>query len=119
MKCPICADESLVVQTNRDEHSTEHHRLCDNGHRFKTVEVYPTMVADARELRCAVNNIERRIARFHRDVGIAADPRPTSVVAAAYNLTDARVRQIRASFPDRASHDRFAKIASNLERKSA
>lgn len=120
MKCPTCAAASeKLPRVHEGQHSTEHFYLCDNGHRFKTIEVHPTMVADARELRCAVNNIDRRVARYHRDVAIAADPRPTSVVAAAHNITDARVRQIRASFPDRASHDRFATIASNLERKSA
>lgn len=117
MKCPICAAASaLLPRKDVHEHSVEHYRLCDNQHRFKTVEVYPTMVADARELRCAVNNIERRIARYHRDVAIARDERPVKVLAADYGLTDARVRQIRASFPDRASLDRFAKIAENLER---
>jgi hypothetical protein len=119
MKCPTCAANSVVLRyEQKEEHAAEHHRLCDNGHFFKTLEVYPTMVADARELRCAINNIERRITRYHRDVGIAADPRSTTAVAADHGLTDARVRQIRASFPDRASHERFAKIASNLERKS-
>ena len=122
MKCPVCGttDSDVKGLTRTPElHKIEYHRVCDNGHRFTTVEVHPTQLADRREMDCAVRRIDRRIAQHRRDLAIAADPRPTSVVAAAYEITDARVRQIRASFPDRESSDRFAKIASNLERKTA
>ena len=119
--CPICGCTASDVKgcfRFPNEHKIEYARVCDNGHRYVTVEVHPTQLADKREMDCAVRRIDRRIAQHRRDLAIAADPRPASVVAAAYDITDARVRQIRASFPDRASSDRFAKIASNLERKS-
>lgn len=118
MKCSICGADSDVtgVAHKPEQHTIEYSRVCDRGHKFKSVEVYPTQLADRRELECATRNIARRIARFKRDLAIAEDQRPARVVAAEYGLTDARVRQIRASFPDRESHDRFAKIASNLER---
>lgn len=122
MKCPICgttdSDVKGMIRTP-ELHKIEYQRVCDNGHRYVTVEVHPTQLADKREMDCAVRRINRRIEQHRRDVAIAADPRPTSVVAAAYDITDARVRQIRASFPDREASDRFAKIASNLERKTA
>ncbi len=119
MKCTTCGAPSAVMVSREqpEQHRIELSRVCELGHRFTTVEVPLTMLADKRELTCALRNIDRRIARFVRDSAIAEDPRPVKEVAAAYNLTDARVRQIRASFPDRESHDRFAKIASNLERK--
>ncbi len=120
MKCFICGAESeLSARELVHEHSTERHRVCSNGHRFKTLEVYPTMVADARELRCAINNIERRISKYHRDVAIASDDRPTKVVAYDYQITDARVRQIRASFRNKDPVEWAAKILTqNSERKS-
>ena len=120
MKCPTCAAASqLLARELVQEHATERHRVCDNGHRFKTLEVHPTMVADAREWRCAVNKIQRRVALWHRDSAIAADPRPTKVVAADYDITDARVRQIRASFRSKNSVEWAAKILTqNSERKS-
>jgi hypothetical protein len=118
MNCPICGAPSDVLAFRRidEEHRTDYFRSCDRGHKFQTSEVHPPQLADKRELECATRNIARRIARFKRDLAIAEDQRPARVVAAEYGLTDARVRQIRASFPDRESHDRFAKIASNLER---
>ena len=120
MKCPTCAAASeKLPRVHEGQHSTEHFYLCDNGHRFKTLEVHPTMVADARELHCAVNKIQRRVALWHRDSAIAADPRPTKVVAADYDITDARVRQIRASFRSKNSVEWAAKILTqNSERKS-
>lgn len=118
MRCTICGADSTVEVSaeNDEEHRIMLHRICERGHRFVTAEVPITMLADKRELTCALRNIDRRIARFMRNAAIAEDPRPVKDVAAEYGLTDARVRQIRASFPDRASRERFAKIANNLER---
>lgn len=118
MNCSICGSDSEVVGV---AHSPEDFRItffrvCELGHKFQTVEVYPTQLADAREMACAIRNIQRRVSRFKRDIAIARDTRAVKEVAADYGITDARVRQIRASLPDRASDDRFAKIVSNLER---
>jgi hypothetical protein len=118
MKCSTCGADSEVVgvANNPQDHRVTYMRVCDLGHRFQTVEVYPTQLADARDMACAIRNVNRRIAHFKRNIAIARDTRSTKDVAADYGLTDARVRQIRASLPDRASHERFAKIAENLER---
>jgi hypothetical protein len=118
MKCSVCGSDSDVMGAAHDpqDHRITYMRVCELGHRFQSVEVYPTQLADAREMACAVRNIDKRWARFKRDVDIARDPRPIKEIAADHGLTDARVRQIRASVPDRASQERFAKIAANLER---
>ena len=119
MKCPTCGSASEVtsVRAAEERYHMEYNRICERGHRFKTVEAPLALLADKRELECAVRNINRRIARFNRDLAIAEDERPARVVAAEYGLTDARVRQIRASLPGRAPDNRFAKIVENLERK--
>jgi len=119
MKCPTCGSPSEVtgVRPADERYHVEYNRVCERGHRFQTVEAPLSLLADKRELECAVRNINRRIARFNRDLAIAQDERPARVVAAAYGLTDARVRQIRASMPGRVPENRFAKIVENLERK--
>jgi len=94
-------------------------RVCDRNHRFITSEVPLSFLADKRELDCAIRNVERRIARYERDLEIVTDNRPTKVVAKKFGITDTRVRQIRASFSDRELAGKFAKIASNLERKTS
>jgi hypothetical protein len=113
MKCSVCGAESLVFSSHSrpHEHQTVYTRICDRGHRFTTVEAPVSLLADKRELACAVRNIDRRIARYLRDVKIAQDSRPSKVVAAEHGLTDTRVRQIRASFLERADAMRVAKIA--------
>ena len=112
MKCPTCGADSDVtgVARNFKEHYITYHRVCDVGHRFQTVEVHPSQLADGREMTSAIRNIDKRIARYKRDVQIALDPRTSKEVAADYDLTDARVRQIRASFPNRPSFFQRAKI---------
>ena len=104
MMCPICgaASDVQVHLPRPTQLSVEFHRVCKRGHKFVTVEVYPTQLADAREMRCAVRNIQRRVYRFQRDAEIAADNLPVRDIAEDYNLTDARVRQIRAAMRDRA-----------------
>jgi hypothetical protein len=113
MKCSICGAGSKVVlfQERNNEYKTVYSRICDRGHRFTTVEVPLSLLADKRELACAQRNIDRRIARYLRDEKIAQDSRPNKVVAAEHGLTDTRVRQIRASFLERANAMRVAKIA--------
>lgn len=100
MMCPICGSDSavLLVDEPNKEHRVNRARWCANGHRFETVEVHPTQLADRREMSCAVRRIERRIAQHKRDGHIAHDPRGVKEVAAAFKITEARVRQIRASF---------------------
>lgn len=113
MKCPICGSASSVLLKTEQphEHRIVNERICERRHRFATAEVPLQLLADKRESDCAVRNIERRIARYQRDSRIAQDPRSAKVVAAEYNLTSARVRQIRASFPDRLFAPTLTKIA--------
>lgn len=99
MKCSTCGSDSDIVGrvVMPERHQILFQRLCTRGHRFMTAEVYPSQLADAREMSCAVRNITRRIQRFQRDMAIAADPRSIKEIAEEFNLTAARVRQIRAS----------------------
>lgn len=113
MKCSICGSDSDYVGRTvvPEKHYVLFHRVCERGHRFVTAEVYPSQLADAREMSCAVRNITRRIYRFQRDMAIAQDERPTREIAEDFNLTEARVRQIRASmqpFLKPASHGKMA-----------
>lgn len=71
-------------------------RMCDSGHIFTTHEVTATLLADSRESAAAIRNIMRRVGRWNRDAAIRADKRHPREIAAAHNLTEARVRQIRA-----------------------
>jgi hypothetical protein len=113
MKCSICGADSkaILFQERHDEYQKVYFRICDRGHRFKTVEVPLSLLADKRELVCATRTINRRVARFVRDLEISQDSRPTKVVAVEYGLTNARVRQIRASFLKHAHQEILAKIA--------
>lgn len=120
MNCPICGTRSQVALSieRQNEFRIVNSRICDNGHRFTTSEVPLSFLADKRELECAIRNVERRIARYARDSEIIKDNRPAKVVAEKFGITDARVRQIRASSLNRELAAKFATIASNLERKS-
>jgi len=99
MMCKFCGAETTMVRRIAGPDGTIDHvdRTCANGHTFISHEVHTSMLADARELNSARQHIRQRVARFYRDQRIAADPRPSTEVAAEYGLTDARVRQIRSS----------------------
>lgn len=116
MNCPICGVDSDVVGVKRlpHEHRIEYVRVCEDGHKFKTVEVHVSQLADKRELECATRTISRRIALYQRNKAIANDERPIKDIASDYDLTEARVRQIRAYMPSDAERERFAKIVSPM-----
>jgi hypothetical protein len=99
MNCNICGAHS--VELHRTYSSNIHQmriaRECTNGHSFFTVEVYPSQLADAREMACAVRSTNRRIELYKRDLLISLDKRSNKEVAASYGLTVARVRQIRST----------------------
>ena len=120
MMCPICGSASEVRGhlPMPHEHRVLFNRVCDEGHKFMTVEVHVTQLADARELSCAVRNIQRRIARWHRDLLIAEDTRPSKVVAAEHGITDTRVRQIRASHRRLRGGSVMEKISSQLRKET-
>jgi len=98
MKCNICGAPS--VELHRTYSSNIHQmriaRKCTNGHSFFTVEVYPSQLADVREMSCAIRRINRRMSLYERDLNIAKDDRHNKLVAQEYEITEARVRQIRA-----------------------
>jgi hypothetical protein len=122
VNCNLCGAASTIFHREDRPSRTIMQRRCSNGHVFTTHEVHTTMLADAREMTCAVRNIERRIARFKRDSRIAADRRSATVVAGEYGLTEARVRQIRAAFPalHKEHHGMLWPTAQlNLEREEA
>jgi len=116
MKCPNCGAESFLNGSlnENSQFMTWYSRVCENGHRFKTVEVHPPQLADAREMSCAIRSIHKRIERYKRNIAIAADTRPSRVVAEEHGITDTRVRQIRASLPSAAEGAFFGKIVSGI-----
>lgn len=99
MKCERCGAASDVLETRAAEHGmVKRRRQCGNGHRFKTFEVYePTAKAVERDIRGTWRRVQAAAQRWWRDRKIILDPRGASEVARAVQLTEARVRQIRAS----------------------
>lgn len=99
MNCQRCGAASEVKSTRSAAHgTTARRRECFNGHRFTTYEVYePTFKSNARDLARTWARIVAAATRWARDRRIILDPRGASSVAAEAKLTEARVRQIRAS----------------------
>lgn len=118
MLCPRCAAPSRIVATKSDGrlHTVSNDRVCENNHRFSTREVHPTMVADEREFRSAVQRIIHRTALWWRDKAIFEDPRSHNEVAALHNLTPTRVRQIRASLQEALDAPASRKILSSTQK---
>ena len=98
MNCPICGAWSGVLETRPAKHNTIKRRHeCANGHRFNTMEVFPACVCSERDLKSNAAKVSRAIDRWKRDIAIRRDYRATAVIAAEHNLTEARIRQIRAA----------------------
>jgi hypothetical protein len=96
MKCPRCGAASDVLATRPGEHhTTRRRRECHNGHRFSTVEVWPSAL-NRRDLAAAARAVAGAIGRWARDQLIRKDKRPATHVARMHDITEARVRQIRA-----------------------
>lgn len=95
MKCPICGAWTEVRDTRAGaHHSVRRRRQCGNGHTFPTMEVL-TPAVSRKDLASAARAAALRAHNWRRDREIIADPRPTAVIARAWGLTGARVRQIR------------------------
>lgn len=119
--CLLCGSKSkeLSKDYDRDNHRIDRKHKCINGHEFNSVQVYPSQLSDKREFSCAINRINKRWETYKRHVKIVNDPRSLEAIAEAYNLTPARVRQIRASFSTSDDWLGWSKIAlRNLERKN-
>lgn len=99
MKCPVCGVWTEVNETRTYlGWLVRRTRECANKHRFKTIEVYSSLVTRkliSGTLPEYLKAVENRVAIWQRRVAIKKDPRPTSVVAEAYSLSPDYVRQIR------------------------
>lgn len=96
MKCPVCGAWSEVLNTRAaPNHTIKRRRQCANEHRFTTVEALETAI-DKRSAQSAAAAAKLRAQLWARDRAIRADTRPATLVAADHNLTEARIRQIRA-----------------------
>ena len=95
MRCNKCAAESEVLETRKSAPWVRRTRLCFNGHRFVTYEVYNgnidkrTRDATVRGLKLVSLANQRRL-RVKNGAGKTA-----SQLAQELGVTEARVRQIR------------------------
>lgn len=100
MICPTCGAWSEVSETRSAKQGMiKRRRVCANGHRFSTFEVLPQVVkaAGSGNTASTAKAAAASAARWARDRSIARDLRPASQVAKDHGITEARVRQIRAS----------------------
>lgn len=99
MNCPTCGAWSEVTDTRAAPNDMiRRRRACANGHKFATFEVLPQVVrAAAGNAAATARASKASAARWARDRAIARDTRPATQVAADHGITEARVRQIRAS----------------------
>lgn len=95
MRCNKCAAESEVLETRKSAPWVRRTRLCFNGHKFVTYEVYSgnidkrTRDATVRGLKLMSLANQRRF-RVRNGAGKTA-----SQLAQELGVTEARVRQIR------------------------
>ena len=95
MRCNKCAAESEVLETRKSAPWVRRTRLCFNGHKFVTYEVYSgnidkrTRDATVRGLKLMSLANQRRL-RVKNGAGKTA-----SQLAQELGVTEARVRQIR------------------------
>lgn len=118
MICPICGsyDSTVVSFSTGNSFLKEYRYSCDNYHEFSTLEIYPSQLAKTRELSSATRKIQRTIKHYRRDLFITLDERCIDDIAADYNLTATRVRQIRAKFLANEKKAISAKI-NDVERR--
>lgn len=92
MKCPTCGAWSSVLETR----GVTRRRECANGHRFSTIEVPPGVV-NKKDYRAFRRGAALRTRNWARDQRICADPRGSTTIARELGISEARVRQIRAT----------------------
>lgn len=100
MICPVCGDDdSTIVSFSAETLFVKQYKyICKNNHEFSTLEIYPSCLAKTRELTSATRKIQRAMGNYRRNLSITLDERCIDDIAADYNLTATRVRQIRAKF---------------------
>ena len=95
MKCRKCAAESEVLETRKSAPWLRRTRLCFNGHRFVTYEVYPGNI-DRRTRVSTVNGIAAAaLARKRKHVVANSTAKLAVQLARELGVTEARVRQIK------------------------
>lgn len=116
--CPRCGAPATIESevVHNAQRMVETWMCCDNGHAFETRTVHATMLADAREMRSALNHINRRVALWARDAAIREDTRTADEVAEDHGLTATRVRQIRATLHENFDSPKQRKIRSSTQK---
>lgn len=97
MKCRTCMANTEVESTRAYRTVfLRRVRLCFNGHRFSTYEVLPGNL-DRRTIEVAERAAADRKRSWQRKAIVARSPDMTATeLAAKLNITEARVRAIRA-----------------------
>lgn len=110
MRCPRCGSECSVLETRTPNHYTTRRRYeCEKAHRFTTFEVLPAGISK-RDQQASVRACEKARALWERNEAIYETVRSgatTAQTAKAYEMTDARIRQIIVDInKERESHAR-------------
>ena len=95
MRCNKCAAESEVLETRKSAPWVRRTRLCFNGHKFVTYEVYAGNI-DKGTKQGTNRHLVAVSTANHRRVRVMNSPSKTATqLAKELGITEARVRQIR------------------------
>ena len=95
MRCNKCAAESEVLETRKSAPWARRTRLCFNGHRFVTYEVYLGNI-DPRTRGVTIRGLKAMSLANQRKVRVKNGAAKTATqLAKELGITEARVRQIR------------------------
>lgn len=95
MKCRKCAAESEVLETRKTAPWLRRTRLCFNGHKFITYEVYPGNI-DRKTRESTRRKVNVAALAAKRVLKVTMSPeKSASALAMELGITEARVRQIR------------------------
>ena len=95
MKCQRCAADSEVLETRTSGPWVRRTRLCFNGHKFVTYEVYSGNI-DKRTRDATVRGLKSVSLANQRRIRVKNGAAKTaSQLARELGVTEARVRQIR------------------------
>ena len=95
MRCNKCAAESEVLETRKSAPWVRRTRLCFNGHKFVTYEVYSGNI-DKRTRDATVRGLKLVSLANQRRLRVKNGAAKTaSQLAQELGVTEARVRQIR------------------------
>ena len=95
MRCNKCAAESEVLETRKSAPWVRRTRLCFNGHKFVTYEVYLGNI-DPRTRSATIRGLKAVSLANQRRIRVKNGAAKTaSQLARELGVTEARVRQIR------------------------